>query len=75
MSQHQYLINLLRDSGFDNKTPCRTPMEVWFNLLSDGKTIPNPTEYRRILGSLQYLTTTRPDIAFAVNKAGSTVSS
>ncbi|KAL6350161.1 hypothetical protein AAG906_004100 [Vitis piasezkii] len=28
----------------------------------------DPTEYRTIVGSLQYLLITRPDIAFAVNK-------
>ena len=35
---------------------------------NDGEPLSNPTEYRRAIGSLQYLTTTRPDISFAVNK-------
>ncbi|KAI5351986.1 hypothetical protein L3X38_004877 [Prunus dulcis] len=33
----------------------------------DGALISNPTEYRELVGSLQYLTLTRPDISFAVN--------
>ncbi|XP_022004383.1 uncharacterized mitochondrial protein AtMg00240-like [Helianthus annuus] len=32
----------------------------------EGQELENPTEYRQIIGSLIYLTLTRPDIAFAV---------
>lgn len=35
---------------------------------SDGKPMNDPYLYRRAIGSLQYLTTTRPDKAFVVNK-------
>ncbi|XP_024172401.1 uncharacterized mitochondrial protein AtMg00810-like [Rosa chinensis] len=33
----------------------------------DGDLLENPTSFREMVGSLQYLTITRPDIAFAVN--------
>ncbi|XP_004297914.1 PREDICTED: uncharacterized mitochondrial protein AtMg00810-like [Fragaria vesca subsp. vesca] len=34
---------------------------------TDGALLPNPTTFRELVGSLQYLTITRPDIAIAVN--------
>ena len=34
----------------------------------DGAPLPNGTEYRQIVGALQYCTLTRPDIAFSVNQ-------
>lgn len=36
--------------------------------LGDSQPFDNPVRYRQIVGALQYLTLTRPDIAFAVNK-------
>ncbi|KAL6279521.1 hypothetical protein ACE6H2_016402 [Prunus campanulata] len=35
-------------------------------LSSDGEPLSNPTKYHRLVGSLQYLTLTRPNISFAV---------
>jgi hypothetical protein len=34
----------------------------------DGAPLPNPTIYRHIVGALQYVTLTRPDIAYSVNQ-------
>ncbi|KAF2285558.1 hypothetical protein GH714_005472 [Hevea brasiliensis] len=36
--------------------------------LSQGTPLPNLEQYRQIVGALQYMTLTRPDIAFSVNK-------
>ncbi|CAL8990669.1 unnamed protein product, partial [Prunus brigantina] len=36
--------------------------------ITDGDPLPDATEYRSVVGALQYLTLTRPDIAFAVNQ-------
>ncbi|XP_062203437.1 uncharacterized mitochondrial protein AtMg00810-like [Phragmites australis] len=33
---------------------------------SDGTPVDNPTEYRSLAGALQYLTLTRPDLAYVV---------
>ena len=43
-------------------------MEANSDLYSEEDMISNPTDYRRIVGSLQYLTLSRPDISFAVSK-------
>lgn len=48
--------------------PSSTPMTANQDLWSDEQEIDEAREYRRIIGSLQYLTLTRPDIQFAVNK-------
>lgn len=43
-------------------------MSTKSNLTStDGDLLENPSLFRELVGSLQYLTITRPDIAFAVN--------
>ncbi|GKD46017.1 integrase [Tanacetum coccineum] len=38
--------------------------------LDDNTAFSNLVKYRQVVGSLQYVTLSRPDIAFAVNKAG-----
>lgn len=46
-----------------------TPLSTsTFLSLHDGTTLDDTTEYCRVIGSLQYLSFTRPDIAYAVNK-------
>ena len=45
-----------------------TPMETKLNLLVDTSSeLVDATLYRQIIGSLMYLTNTRPDICFVVN--------
>lgn len=69
LSQKKYILDLLERTKMINAKPISTPMVVDSNLsLHSGDLIDNPTEYRATVGSLQYLTLTRPDVAFAVNK-------
>eukprot|EP00253_Pinus_taeda_P021240 PITA_21240 len=53
--------------GMTECNPLTTPMEQNLKLTSiEGKEIEDATKYRQLVGSLNYLTTTRPDISFAV---------
>ncbi|WVY95338.1 hypothetical protein V8G54_034426 [Vigna mungo] len=52
-----------------NIKPASTPLSASAQLLKDScDLLPCPTEYRTLVGSLQYLSLTRPDIAFSTNK-------
>lgn len=49
--------------------PCLTPVDTKTKLVADqGPPVSDPTLYRSLAGALQYLTFTRPDIAFAVQQ-------
>ncbi|KHN17953.1 Retrovirus-related Pol polyprotein from transposon TNT 1-94 [Glycine soja] len=69
LSQRKYIIDLLHKSGMTNTKPASTPLSASVQLLKDsGDLLPSPNEYRTLVGSLQYLSLTRPDIAFSTNK-------
>ncbi|WVZ05082.1 hypothetical protein V8G54_018428 [Vigna mungo] len=52
-----------------NTKSTSTPLSASAQLLKDsGDLLPYPTEYRTLVESLQYLSLTRPDIAFSTNK-------
>ena len=69
LSQRKYIIDLLHKSGMTNTKPASTPLSASVQLLKDsGDLLPSPKEYRTLVGSLQYLSLTRPDIAFSTNK-------
>ena len=46
------------------KTPCASNLRL---VLATNSLLANPHEYRSIVGSLYYLTFTRPDLSFAVH--------
>ncbi|XP_020272623.1 uncharacterized protein LOC109847794 [Asparagus officinalis] len=69
ISQQKYILDLLQSTKFDGVKPINTPLAANSQLSQyDGPTHSDPTRYRSIVGSLQYLSFTRPDIAAAVNK-------
>ncbi|KAF7813720.1 putative copia-type protein [Senna tora] len=61
--------NLLRKFHMSDCAPVSTPMVTGKSYSKDeGTTMTDLTLYRQAVGSLQYLTTTRPDISYSVNK-------
>ncbi|KAJ9535711.1 hypothetical protein OSB04_un001137 [Centaurea solstitialis] len=68
LGQAKYTSNLLSRSGITDKKVASTPLEHNLHLaLNAGPPLRDPTLYRHLVGSLVYLTVTRPDIAYAVH--------
>jgi hypothetical protein len=71
ISQTQYIEAILKREGLDHVNPVSMPMDpnVKFQPNPDGNEGNCSNSYARVLGELQFLVnTTRPDIAFAVNR-------
>jgi hypothetical protein len=70
LTQEKYALDLLKRVGMSNCKPIATPLSTSEKFVHEG--IPlganDATDYRSVVGALQYLTLTRPDIAFPVNK-------
>nr|KYP62386.1 hypothetical protein KK1_016918 [Cajanus cajan] len=68
LCQHKYTLDLLSDNGMLVSRPSSTPMDysTRLHVISDS-TLSDPSIYRRLVGRLIYLTTTRPDITYAVH--------
>ncbi|KAM1157994.1 hypothetical protein ACFX1X_028850 [Malus domestica] len=67
MSQGKYAMDLLIKTKMEGCKPCATPLGT-AKLDHIGTLLPDPKAYRSIVGALQYLTWTRPDLSFAVNQ-------
>ncbi|KAK3003550.1 hypothetical protein RJ639_019485 [Escallonia herrerae] len=74
LSQRKYVLDLLAETRKAGAKPCNTPMNPSVHLtkddgdrLDDGDRFDDPDKYRRLVGKLNYLTVTRPDIAYAVS--------
>jgi hypothetical protein len=69
LSQHQYIRDFLSKTNMVGAKDVSTPLSTGISLkLDDGTASVDSSDFRRVLGSLQYLSLTRPDISFAVNK-------
>ncbi|RVW74760.1 Retrovirus-related Pol polyprotein from transposon RE1 [Vitis vinifera] len=69
LSQRKYIADLLNRTHMTEAKPAPTPLATSPILtLQSGTPLSDPTEYRTVVGSLQYLSLTRPDIAYTVNK-------
>lgn len=69
LHQHKYTTDLISLAGLTSATPVDTPLEVNVKYRRDeGDLLSDPLLYRQLVGSLNYLTITRPDISFAVQQ-------
>uniref|UniRef100_A0A1J3K4R5 Retrovirus-related Pol polyprotein from transposon TNT 1-94 n=1 Tax=Noccaea caerulescens TaxID=107243 RepID=A0A1J3K4R5_NOCCA len=68
LNQRKYILDLLNKMQMQDAKPIATPMATEPKLVMSGEKHSNPSEYRTLVGSLQYLAFTRPNIAYAVNK-------
>ncbi|GJW43708.1 retrovirus-related pol polyprotein from transposon TNT 1-94 [Tanacetum coccineum] len=67
INQSKYALESLKKYGMESSDPVDTPMVEKSKLDEDtqGKAV-DPTHYRRMVGTLMYLTASRPDVTFAV---------
>ncbi|KAI3782063.1 hypothetical protein L2E82_12095 [Cichorium intybus] len=67
IAQTGYAKKVLKLAGMADCNPSKYPMESKLSLTKDeGGVEVNSTDYRRLVGSLRYLTHTRPDLAYSV---------
>jgi histone deacetylase 1/2 len=71
LSQERYAFDILKRVNMQLCKPVKTPLSTSEKLSVTGGTqlgVDDSTRYRSIVGALQYLRLTRPDLSFAVNK-------
>jgi hypothetical protein len=70
LSQQKYADELLERANMVGCKAVTTPVDTRSKLSADGGApVTDPSEYRSIVGALQYITMTRPDLAYAVQQA------
>ncbi|KAF5468194.1 hypothetical protein F2P56_012368 [Juglans regia] len=68
LCQRKYCLDILDDAGLTSCKPNSIPMDPKLKLTKDeGQLLHDPSEFRRLIGRLLYLTITRPDLSFSVN--------
>ncbi|KAI9160575.1 hypothetical protein LWI28_009567 [Acer negundo] len=69
LSQRRYILDLLTHTNMIDAKPVQTPLPTSPPItLRSGTILDDPTNFRTVVGSLQYLSLTRPDFSFAINK-------
>ena len=68
VSQHKYILDLLKETGMSGCRPADTPMDPNHKLadIKDGTPV-DTARYQKLVGKLIYLAHTRPNIAFSVS--------
>nr|GEZ81622.1 ribonuclease H-like domain-containing protein [Tanacetum cinerariifolium] len=68
LSLTKYATDILERAQMLNYDPCRTPVDTEKKLGPKGSSVTDPTLYHNLVGALQYLTFTRPDLSYAVQQ-------
>jgi hypothetical protein len=69
LHQRTYTLDILKCAVMADCKPCTTPVDLQAKLAGDsGPPIEDTSQFRSIAGALQYLTFTRPDIAYVVQQ-------
>ena len=67
LSRQKYVLDMLSETGKLSAKPCSTSMTPNVQLTKEGELFEDPERYRRLVGKLNFLTVTRPDIAYSVS--------
>ncbi|PKI70974.1 hypothetical protein CRG98_008555 [Punica granatum] len=69
LTQSKYIHDILTRTSMLECKPISSPVNTGPRLsIRDGSSFEDPSLYRSVVGSLQYLSLTRPDIAYSVNQ-------
>jgi hypothetical protein len=69
LRQSKYAMDLLDRTHMDAAKPYGAPCLAGSKMSRfDGELLSDPTDYRHVVGALQYATLTRPDLAYSVNQ-------
>jgi hypothetical protein len=69
LHQRTYMLDIVKRAIMADCNPCTTPVDLQAKLADDlGPPVADASQFRSIAGALQYLTFTRPDIAYVVQQ-------
>ncbi|GKU93723.1 hypothetical protein SLEP1_g7291 [Rubroshorea leprosula] len=67
LSQRKYALDILTETGMIGAKPSLFPMEQHHSLaIASSPPASDPSQYRRLVGRLLYLTITRPDLSYLI---------
>ncbi|KAG7539387.1 Reverse transcriptase RNA-dependent DNA polymerase [Arabidopsis suecica] len=68
LCQRKYAVDIINETGLLGVKPVSFPLEQNHKLhVASGDTIDDPLRYRRLVGRLIYLGTTRPELSYAIH--------
>ena len=67
LSQRKYVLDLLSKTAKLGAKPCSTPMTPNVQITKEGDLFEDPERYKRLVGKLNYLTITCPDIIYSIS--------